>query len=319
MLHIASISSWYSGNETMIQQIIIYALLAFSIQVALRTGIFSLAGIGFYGIGSYAAGLLVQKGWPTVLAIAASVVLCALVGYLLAVLLVRLRDLYLAMATVAFDLMVGIVALNWAHLTGGPLGLIGIPVSVTTLAIFITLVVAAAGLFLLERGTMGRTMIAIREDEDLAQSLSVDIRRYRRFAFVVSAMLGCLAGAFHALLYITVQPGDAGFDLIVLALTMVIIGGFGSWVGALIGAILLTWIPLKLTSIGEWWNVVYGGIMILMATFLPGGILAIIQMLWGRGPGPKLPGLSVGRAPRQPLSGRGDRQPLPGRAAPSER
>jgi branched-chain amino acid transport system permease protein len=310
MLHLASISSWYTGNETIFQQIIIYALLAFSIQVALRTGIFSLAGIGFYGIGSYAAALLVQKGWPTVLAIAAAVVLCALVGYLLAVLLVRLRDLYLAMATVAFDLMVGILALNWTKLTGGPLGLVGIPVKVTTLGIFITLVVAAGGLFLLERGTMGRAMVVIREDENLAQSLSIDIRRYRRFAFVISAMLGCLAGAFHALLYIAVLPGDAGFDLIVLALTMVIIGGFGSWLGALIGAILLTWIPLKLTSIGEWWNVVYGGIMILMATFIPGGILAIIRMLWGRGPGAKLPGLPARRAKRSPL---------PGQAAPSER
>ncbi len=310
MLHVASISSWYTGNETIIQQIIIYALLAFSIQVALRTGIFSLAGIGFYGIGSYTAALLVQKGWPTVLAIAAAVVLCALVGYLLAILLVRLRDLYLAMATVAFDLMVGVVALNWTKLTGGPLGLVGVPVKVTTLGIFITLVVAAGGLLLLERGTMGRAMVAIREDENLAQSLSIDIRRYRRFAFVISAMLGCVAGAFHALLYITVQPGDAGFDLIVLALTMVIIGGFGSWGGALIGAILLTWIPLKLTSIGEWWNVVYGGLMILMATFIPGGILAMLGFLWGHGPGPRLPGVRVGGA---------ERPPLPGRAAHSER
>lgn len=312
VIQLASISSWYTGNETIIQQIIIYALLAFSIQVALRTGIFSLAGIGFYGIGSYAAALLVQKGWPTVPAVAAAVLLCGLVGYLLALLLVRLRDLYLAMATVAFDLMVGVLALNWTSLTGGPLGLVGIPVKVTTLGIFITLVVAGGGLFLLERGTIGRTMVAIREDEDLAQSLSIDIRRYRRFAFVISAMLGCLAGAFHALLYISVLPGDAGFDLIVLALTMVIIGGFGSWVGALIGAILLTWIPLKLTSIGQWWNVVYGGIMILMATFIPGGILAMLGFLWGRGPGPRLPGLRVAHAERE-------RAPRPRQAAPSER
>lgn len=301
MLTVASINSWYANNETMIQQIIIYALLAFSIQVALRSGIFSLAGIGFYGIGSYAAALLVRDGWPTVAAVAAAVVLCALVGWVLAMLLVRLRDLYLAMATVAFDLMVGVVALNWTRLTGGPLGVIGIPVSVTTLAIFLTLVVAAVGLLLLERGTVGRAMVAIREDEDLAHSLSVNVRRYRRFAFVISAILGCLAGAFHALLYVTVQPGDAGFDLIVLALTMVIIGGFGSWVGALVGAILLTWIPLKLTSIGEWWDVVYGALMILMATFVPGGILGIVSILRGRGP--RIRGLRPDRVRRRSLSG----------------
>ena len=126
---LASISSWYGSNETLIQNILIAALLAFSVQVALRTGIFSLAGIGFYAIGSYTAALLVKKGWSTVEAMAAATALTIVLGYALAVLLVRLRDLYLAMATFAFDLMVGVVAGNWNQVTGGALGVTGIPLA----------------------------------------------------------------------------------------------------------------------------------------------------------------------------------------------
>jgi len=89
------------------------------------------------------------------------------------------------------------------------------------------------------------------------------------------------------LLFTDIQATDAGFDLIVLALTMVIIGGFGSWRGALVGAILLTWIPLKLTSIGEWWDVVYGALMIFVATFAPGGLFGLWRDLTRRVSGSK--------------------------------
>jgi branched-chain amino acid transport system permease protein len=276
---VADLSSWYTSNETLIQNILIATLLAFSVQVALRAGIFSLAGIGFYAIGSYAAAILVKHGMAAVIAIAIALVLSGVLSYALALLLVRLRDLYLAMATVAFDLMVGVVALNWGALTGGSLGLFAIPVAVTTGSMAITVAVVAGLLFLMEHGTMGRTLETIREDEELAQSFAVDTRRYRRLAFVVSGMLGALSGCFHALLFNSITPGDAGFELIVLALTMVIIGGFGSWVGALAGAILITWLPLKLTSFGEWWNAVYGAVMIVAATFIPGGLYGVARNL----------------------------------------
>jgi branched-chain amino acid transport system permease protein len=278
LTHLASINSWFNGNQVLIENILIYMLLAFSVQVALRTGIFSLAGIGFYAVGSYTAGLLVKdEGWPAVLAIGAALVLSALVGYLLAVLLVRLRDLYLAMATFAFVLMVGVVALNWNAVTGGPLGVNLIPVSVSLLALILTTVVVVILLTLMEVGTLGRTLSMIREDEQLALSFAVDSRRYRRFAFVVSSMLGALAGAMHALIFNVIQPQDADFNLIVLALTMVIIGGFGSWTGAAIGAFLLTWIPMQLTSIGNWWPVYYGAAVVIVATLAPGGLIGLVR------------------------------------------
>lgn len=284
-MHLASISSWYTANQTLIQNILISGLLAFSIQVALRTGIFSLAGIGFYAIGSYTAALLVKKGWSTVEAMAAATALTIIVGYALAVLLVRLRDLYLAMATFAFDLMIGVIAGNWNQVTGGALGVTAIPLAMSTLVIVLTVVVAAVLLTLMERGVLGRTTVAIREDEELAQSFAINTISYRRFTFVVSCVLGSFAGAYHALLFGVIEPTDAGFSLVVLALTMVIIGGFGSWFGALLGAFLLTWLPLRLTSFGSWWPVIYGGLMILIATWMPGGITGVASNLFRRGRG----------------------------------
>jgi len=298
---LASISSWFTSNQVLIENILIFTLLAFSVQVALRTGIFSLAGIGFYAIGSYTAALLVKDGWPAIPAVLAALALTAIIGYLLAVLLVRLRDLYLAMATFAFDLMVGVVALNWNGLTGGALGVNLIPVSVSLLGLILTTLGVAALLTLMETGTLGRTLSAIREDEQLALSFAVDARRYRRFAFVISSMLGCLAGAMHALIFNVIQAQDAGFNLIVLALTMVILGGFGSWVGAAIGAFLLTWIPLHLTGVGVWWPVYYGGATVLVATFVPGGLTALVRRA-ARGANslrtrrPHLPSGGVGQA-----------------------
>jgi branched-chain amino acid transport system permease protein len=276
MQTLASISSWYSYNQSILQQVLIYALLAFSIQVALRSGIFSVAGIGCYGIGSYTAGLLVKNsGWPAPFAVAAAVVLAGLCGAALALLLQRLRDLYLGIATVAFDLMVGVVAINWTSVTGGSLGVVGIPSAVTTLGVFLTVVVVSGLLVLLEHGTVGRVLEAVREDEQLALTLAVNVKSYRTVMFIVSAMLGGLAGAFHALIFGAIQPTDASFSMIILALAMVILGGFRSWFGAFLGAVVLTWIPLKLIGIGEWWAVIYGALMIIAGTFARDGILGL--------------------------------------------
>ena len=268
--------AWWSNNETLIQVVIVYILVAFSIQVALKAGTFSLASIGFYSIGSYAAADLIPH-WPTVLAVAAGVVISGVVGWVLARLLVRLKDLYLGMATVAFDLMVGVVAVNWVSVTGGPAGKFSIPVTVSANGMLIVLIVVIVLLELLQRGTIGRTLEVTREDSQLAVSTGVDTRRYQRFAFVLSAVLGGLAGGLHALSASAISPGDASFSFIVLALAMVIIGGFGSWVGALIGAIVLGYLPLRLTSLGEWWPVIYGGVMMLVATYLPGGFYALAR------------------------------------------
>lgn len=272
--------SWFSANEVLIQNILIAALLAFSVQISLRSGVFSVASVGTFAIGSYTAALLVKDGTPVIIAMVAVVVGSALISWLLARLLVRLKDLYLAMATFAFVLMVQVVVSNWVSLTGGPVGVYGIPVAITTVTVLIVAIVVALLLTLLERGAMGRTLDVIREDDDLAQSFAIDTRRYKQFIFVLAGVIGGITGAFSALMFNAITPEGGGFDKIVLVLTIVVLGGRGSWIGALIGAIVLTWVPLELQAIGQWWNIVYGALLIAVAAYAPAGLLGFIQAAW---------------------------------------
>lgn len=270
--------SWWTANATYIEIVAVYVLLALSIQICLKAGTFSLASVGFYGISSYVSADLAKHNWSTVVAIGAGVLLCAAIALLLSYLLVgRLKDLYLGMATMAFDLMVGVVALNWDAVTGGAAGLYSIPVRVSALGMTIVVVVVIALVVLLQRGTIGRTFETIRDDAQLAITVGVDARRYQRLAFVLSAALGALAGSLHGLAFYAISPSDASFSLIITALAMVIVGGFGSWVGAIVGAILLGYLPIKLTGIGDWWPVIYGVAMALVATYVPGGFFSVAQ------------------------------------------
>jgi branched-chain amino acid transport system permease protein len=273
--------AWLNDNQALVESIIIASLLAFSVQVCLRRGSFSFASIGFYGIGSYGSAYLVKEGLGTVPSIVVPVVAATVLGWLLALILVRLRDLYLGMATIAFDLMVVVVAVNWTSVTGGPAGLYGIPAVVSVSQMLVVLVVVILLLVPLQRGAVGWSLDMAREDPNLAVTLGLDPGSTRRLTFALSGALGALAGTMHALTFYAISPEDISFGLVISILAMVIIGGFGSWAGALLGAIVLTYVPLRLTFIGNWWPVVYGALMIVLAVYVPSGLYGILERLAG--------------------------------------
>src|SRR5690606_36435201 len=144
-------ADWFYSNELFLQPTIVSIILACSVQVVLRAGTFSLASVGFYQASMYCAAQLVKNDWPAPPAIIVGMVGSAVGGWVLARILVRLHGLYLAMATIAFDLMVGVVVLNCDSVTGGARGMYGIPVAVSFEAMVVLLVVVIAGLALLER------------------------------------------------------------------------------------------------------------------------------------------------------------------------
>jgi branched-chain amino acid transport system permease protein len=205
-----------------------------------------------------------------------AIVICAFVGLLLGLVISRLNGLYLAMATVAFDLIIGVVAINGGTFTGESTGLFGVIVDFTTTEMFVLTLVALVLVALSERGKVGRRVEAVRDDQQLAASAGVNVRRYRLMALVVGGALGGLAGAMNVLVRTTIGPLDIGFGLIVLALTMIIVGGAMSWKGAVLGAIIFTWLPHFLDFIGQWQTLVYGIIVALAAIFLPRGIHGVI-------------------------------------------
>ncbi|WP_064076150.1 branched-chain amino acid ABC transporter permease [Prescottella equi] len=278
-------SDFYFSNIVLIQSTFTVLLLALSIQIQFRMGVFSFAGAAFYGMGSYGAAIFVlHYGFDAISATAAIVAICAATGYLLALILQRLTGLYLAMATVAFVMIVTVVAHNGGELTGGSVGLFGVlttpEISVPHLAVVCAAVVAA--MILTERGSMGRRIEAVREDPELASAMGIDVARYRRTSFVISGVLGALGGALNVLMMTAVAPENVGFPLIVLALTIIIVGGSRSWLGVLIGALIFTWLPVMLEQVGAYQSIVYGVIVAIAAIFMPGGITGVVTDLYRR-------------------------------------
>ena len=269
-------SAFYDSNLVLIQATLTGLVLALSVQVPLRMGVFSFAGAGSYAIGAYFAGILViREDVPALVAIGSAMVVTAVIGLLLGLVISKLAGLYLAMATVAFCLIITVIANNGGTLTGGATGIYGVITDFTMPTMFTLTGIALLLVALSERGRTGRRVDAVRDDPELAASMGIKVRRYRLMAFVASGALGGLAGSMNVLVRSTVGPLDIGFGLIVLALTMIIVGGSRSWIGAVIGAVIFTWLPDLLTAIGEWQELVYGVIVAAAAIFIPRGIYGL--------------------------------------------
>jgi len=274
---------WYAANSVVIQATMATLLLALSIQLPLRMGVFSFAGVGCFGIGGYTAAIAFTQfdmgTWPSV---ALGTVLAGVLCYLLGLIVHKLTGLYLGMATIAFTLIVAVVATNGGSMTGGASGIFGALGGITNLHVLILLAVVVVGLAVSEYGRFGRKIDTVREDPELAVALGINVARYRKMTFLASGLIGGLAGAVTTLLRSTITPAEINFHLVVVALTVIIIGGSSSWLGALIGAVVITWLPTVLSFVADWEPIIYGFVVALAAIFLPGGVLGLVKDLMRR-------------------------------------
>jgi ABC-type branched-subunit amino acid transport system permease subunit len=276
-------STWYDMNVVLIQTTLTTLLLALSIQVPLRFGVFSFAGVGAFGIGGYGAAMaMVHLGWSTWPAIALASVVAGVVVFLLGLVVQRLTGLYMGMATIAFTLIVSVLAVNGGDWTGGPMGLYGALGEISVLQIVVVVLVVVGLLQVTELRGMGRRIDVVRDDPELANALGVDVARYRQLSFFVSGLIGGLAGAITTLLRSTITPSEVNFHLVILALTAIVVGGSRSWVGALIGSVIFVWLPTWIGFFAEWERVAYGFIVALAAIYLPSGVLGVVKDAWHR-------------------------------------
>jgi branched-chain amino acid transport system permease protein len=185
------------------------------------------------------------------------------------------------MATVAFVLLVQIVAVELEDVTGGAGGLYGIPVTVSTWQLLLIVAVISVALFFFERGARGRTIEAMRLDEQVAQSVGINIVRERNLIFVLSSMMAALSGGIAAMMFNTLAPEQAGFALIVDTLMMVVIGGAAAWWGALVGAFIVTWLPEILRFTGDYRGIVEGLIVVLVVVYAPEGFVGLVRRITG--------------------------------------
>ncbi len=242
------------------ETILIYAILLFGLDIVVGyTGQVSLGHAGLFGIGSYATGVLVFKlGAPFWLAIPASILGAALFGAILALPALRVTGPYLAMVTLAFGTIVQILINEMSFLTEGPMGikihkpvLFGHKLSeveyyymVAALMVMSLLVVHR-----ILKSNLGRAFEALRDSPIASDCMGVSVYRYKVYAFVISAGFAGLAGSLYAYSEEYISPNTYNFELTILFLLAVIMGGRKTRSGALIGALIVVMLPSLLSDI----------------------------------------------------------------------
>ncbi len=253
-------------------------------------GQLNLGQSAFYGIGAYAATLLVTRlGVPFWAAYAGAVLLAGLAGVALSLFAMRLRGHYLAIASLGFAVITYQILLNWISLTQGPLGIYAVPpppalalpglpaIDFHNLAALFYLVAGFALLsyLLLDqliRSPIGETLAAIREDEVSATALGINCAAWKVFAFGAGSAIAGAAGGFYGGFVGTLTPDAFFITESFTILAMVVVGGMGTLTGPVLGAILLTVLPELLRGIGDLRLVVYGAALTLVVLFMPGGL-----------------------------------------------
>jgi len=257
----------------------INGVLAFSMYAVLIAGQLSLAQAAFASIAAYTSALLtINLGLPFPLVAVVGVSVGAVVALLLGLPVLRLRGVFLAIATIGFGEMVRIVALN-LDVTGGAIGLRPIPKVVTLWQAYLALALCAFFFWRLRPSKLGRGLAALREDEVAAKAMGIDVVRYKLFAFTVSGAMAGLSGVLFSHFTRFIAPGQFGFERAVEALLYAVVGGTAHWLGPVLGGGFLTFLPELQRQLGVeagWLRPFYNGLILLaVVLFVPGGLVGL--------------------------------------------
>ena len=289
-------------TETVFQFMLVDAILGLSIYLPLYTGMFSLANAGFMAIGAYAGVLVTQQlGLPLGVGLIAAMLIAGLIAIPIGLPALRLRDLYLAIATIGFGEVVSILLLNFDTLAGGlrqaltgdtsrfalingARGIRGIPKLTTTAELIAFLIVAGYFIIRLHRSRFGRAMSAIRQDERVAENMGINTVYVKNVVFILSAMLAAAAGVFSAHLTRIITPDLATFDQAVNILAYAVLGGTSTFLGPIVGGLVLGALPEVLRFLQQYRGVFNGLVLLLVIVYLPGGLVNLVgwTRLWRR-------------------------------------
>jgi len=278
-------------TETVFQFMLVDAILGLSIYLPLYTGMFSLANAGFMAIGAYVGVLItMQLGMPLGVGLFVGMLVAGLIAIPIGLPALRLRDLYLAIATIGFGEVVSIVLLNFDTLIGGirqaltgdttrfalingARGIRSIPKLTTTAELIIFLIAASYVIIRLHRSRFGRAMAAIRQDERVAENMGINTVYIKNVVFILSAMLAAAAGVFSAHLTRIITPDLATFDQAVNILAYAVLGGTSSFLGPIVGGLVLGALPEVLRFLQQYRGVFNGLVLLVVIVYLPGGVV----------------------------------------------
>lgn len=270
-------------------QVIIFVLVALGLNVVVGlAGLLDLGYVGFYAVGAYVTAILTSAhgNIPWLLSLPVAVVVSMLFGVILGAPTLRLRGDYLAIVTLGFGEIIRLTAKNmeWLGASRGisnikkPPSIFGLKFGVIDpkpyyyLGLTLVLIVVFV-LHRIEYSRVGRAWVAIREDEDAAELMGVHTFKFKLWAFTIGAAVGGLAGVHYAGKVGFINPDNFPLQLSILFLAAVVLGGSGNMYGAILGGVLVAYVPERLRNFADKRVFVFGVVLVLMMVFRPEGIL----------------------------------------------
>jgi branched-chain amino acid transport system permease protein len=276
-------------ETVMNDQVIIFVLVALGLNVVVGiAGLLDLGYVGFYAVGAYVTAILTSAhgNLPWLLALPAAVIISMLFGVILGTPTLRLRGDYLAIVTLGFGEIIRLTAKNmdWLGASRGisniakPPSMFGLKFGVLDAKpyFYLGLTMVFIVIFILHRleySRVGRAWVAIREDEDAAELMGVNTFKFKLWAFTIGAGIGGLAGVHYAGKVGFINPDNFPLQLSILFLAAVVLGGSGNMYGAILGGVLVAYMPERLRNFSDKRILVFGIVLVLMMVFRPEGIL----------------------------------------------
>jgi len=272
---------------------LIYVMLGLGLNIVVGlAGLLDLGYVAFYAVGAYSYALLNHHfgiGFWTALPIGAGV--GVLFGILLGFPVLRLRGDYLAIVTLGFGEIIRLILENWNEFSFGPSGIANIPrpslfsiqLSLQNATIYIYYLMILLVLFTifvvnrLQDSRIGRAWIALREDEVACEAMGVDRRKTKLTAFALGATWAGMAGVIFAAKTTFINPASFTIWESIIILCIVVLGGMGSIIGVIVGALILILLPEYLRAFSEYRMLIFGGMLVLMMVFRPGGIVSDVR------------------------------------------
>ena len=270
----------------------VYALVSLGLNLLMGyTGQIAAGHAGFLALGAYSTAIIGENlQWlpcPVILLLAG--LFTGIIGFLLGIPILRLKGFYVAMATLAFGVVVSEVILQWSSLTGGDDGfsvptaqIAGFALDSDAKLYYLIIPVTVAMTILaknLVNGYIGRAFIALRESEIAAQTIGIDLARYKTIAFAISAFYTGVAGGLFAYLITFLSPDAFTIEFSMDFIAMIVIGGMGSILGSIIGAVILTGMQQVLAGLLDLQILIFGLSLIVFMLFMPRGISGMIYDL----------------------------------------
>jgi branched-chain amino acid transport system permease protein len=286
----AIVPAFANGYQLFVCNLVaIYILLAIGLNILVGyAGQLAFANAAMFGIGAYATGLLqVHLGWPFWAAFPSGGLIAAAVGTLLALPALRMSGLYLALSTLAFAQATQWVFLHWENVTFGAggfktphLSFAPLPIDKSVGLYYLSIVLVVL-LYLFGRhvvtSRIGRAFVAVRDSEVAAESLGIDLLRYKALAFGISGFYAGVAGGLYSALLNFVAP--EGYDLfqMIIQKSTIVVGGMGSIAGSVIGASIIILVLELLREVKGLQEIAFGVLLVGFVLFMRGGLIAVLR------------------------------------------